>query len=84
MPGLVGDLLDVREIVLRAPGSDRLVEDLAVRAPAGVGGESRVVGQVGAVDDLPGDPLPLPVVGGAEHHGLPVAGRERPVRRDRG
>ena len=83
-PGLVGHLLDVREIVLRTPGSDRLVEDLAVRAPAGVGGEPRVVGEVGAVDDLPGHPLPFAVVGGAEHDGLPVAGRKGAVGRDRG
>ena len=55
-----------------------------MRATAGIGGEPRVVGEVGPVDDLGGDPLPLPVVGGAENHGLPVAGRECPVRRDRG
>ena len=83
-PRLVGHLLDLGEIVLCTPGSDGLFEDLSVRAPAGIGGETRVVGEVGPVDDLRGDPLPLPVVGGAEHHGLPVAGRERPVRRDRG
>src|SRR4051794_26668446 len=82
-PGLVGHLLDLGEIMLCTPGSDRLVEDLTVRASAGIGGETRVLGEVGTVDDLPGDPLPLPVVGGAEHHGLPVPGRECPVGRHR-
>ena len=45
-PGGIRDFLDVGEIVLRTPGSDRLVEELAVRDPAGIGGEPLVVGQV--------------------------------------
>src|SRR6478672_4878606 len=49
-------------------------------AAFGVGGETRIVGEVRAFDDLAGHPLPFAVVGGAQHHGLPVAGGERAVR----
>ncbi len=55
-----------------------------MRAATGVGREPRIVGEVGPVDDLPGDPLPFAVVGGAEHDGLTVAGGERAVRRHGG
>ena len=81
---VVGRLLDVDEIVLGTPGSDGVVEHVAVGATVGVGGEPRVVSQVRSIDDLPGHPLPFAVVGGAEYDGLPVAGREGAVRRDGG
>src|SRR6478672_13857735 len=42
-PGFVGRLLDIGEIVSGTPRPDGLVEDLAVRAATGVGGEPRVV-----------------------------------------
>ena len=52
--------------------------------PAGVGGEPLVVGEVGAAEDLPGDPLPFTVVRRAEDDGLTVGGGVRAVRRHRG
>ena len=44
---VVRGLLDVREIMLGAPGSDGLVERVAVRAAPRVSGEPRIVGEVG-------------------------------------
>ncbi len=79
----VGGLLDMREIMPGTPALDGLVELLAVAAAIGVGGVPRVVGQVGPLDDLAREPLPLAIVGGAEHHRLLVGGREGAVRRDR-
>src|SRR5271157_5807273 len=70
--GGIRGLLDMRQVVLCAPGRDRLVEDVAVRDPSWVGPEPLVVGQVGALQDVSGQSLPFAVVGGAQYHGLPV------------
>ena len=52
-PGGVRRFLHVVQVVRSTPGADRLVQDVAVRAPTGVVSESRVVGEVFALDDLP-------------------------------
>ena len=80
---IVGNLLNVDEIALSTPGSDGLIEDVATGAAIGVGGETRVGGQIASPDDVARQALPFPVVGGTQHHRLTVAGDECAVRRHR-
>ena len=72
-PGRVGPPLDVDEVARFAPAPDDRVERRAGRHPVGVARVAGVGGQVGALQEVAREPLPLAVAGRAEHHGLPVA-----------
>ena len=67
----------------RRPLADHRVEFGTVRHAVTVVRIAGVVGEIGPVQHVAGQPPPLPVVGRAEHQRLPIGGRVGAVGRDR-